>query len=122
MQGFILVLLARALGQARSQTLQGSNPYFAPYLRPGELPDGAVMPLFQEVWRIIGYQLTVPNFTAKVDQVSETIFAAYSFHGQATGSMASTAALTQLDGQLGVSQKLVKDCLTMCSLDGHIIT
>ncbi|KAL0053929.1 hypothetical protein WJX82_001314 [Trebouxia sp. C0006] len=82
-----------------AQTVHGPNPYFAPYLQAGELPDGAVVPLFQEVWRIVGNDLNTTNFTAKVDQVSETIFAAYSYQGKATGSKVSEAATTYVDGE-----------------------
>jgi len=97
----LLTMLARAPQQTCAQTVHGPNPYFAPYLQAGELPDSAVMPLFQEVWRIIGNDLNATNFTAKVDQVSETIFAAYSYQGKATGSRVSDAAPTYVDGQLG---------------------
>lgn len=84
-----------------AQTAHGPNPYIAPYLQAGELPDGAVMPLFHEVWRIVGNDLNTANFTAKVDQVAETIFAAYSYQGKATGSKVSEAATTYVDGQPG---------------------
>ncbi len=97
----LLTMLARAPQQTCAQTVHGPNPYFAPYLQAGELPDSAVMPLFQEVWRIIGNDLDTTNFAAKVDQVSETIFAAYSYQGKATGSRVSDAAPTYVDGQLG---------------------
>ncbi len=52
------------------------------------------MPLFQEVWKIVGHDLKATSFTAKVDQVAETIFAAYSYQGKATGSRVSEAALS----------------------------
>ena len=97
----LLTMLARAPQQAWAQTVRGPNPYFAPYLQAGDLPDGVVMPLFQEVWRIVGNDLNTTNFTVKVDQVSETIFAAYSYQGKATGSRVSDAAPTYVDGQLG---------------------
>jgi len=32
------------------------------------------MPLFQEVWKIVGHDLNATTFTAKVDQVAETVF------------------------------------------------
>lgn len=87
--------------QVRTQNTQGANPYFAAYLLPGELADGSLMPLFQEVWRVMGYQLTASNFTTKVSQVSQDIFAAYSYHGEATGLTVSAAAPTYVDDQPG---------------------
>ncbi len=71
------------------------------YLQAGELLDGAVMPLFQEVWRIVGNDLNTTNFNAKVDQVAEFFFAAYSYQGKATGSKVSEAATTYVDGEHG---------------------
>ena len=59
------------------------------------------MPLFQEVWRIVGNDFNATNFTARVDQVAETIFAAYSYQGKAPGFRVSDAAPTHVDGQLG---------------------
>lgn len=100
-QKALIICLAAATCRIVAQPLQGSNPYFAPYLAPGELPDGTLMPLFQEIWRVMGSQLMTTNFTAKVDQVSKTIFAAYSYHGQAMALVVSKAAPTQLDGHPG---------------------
>ena len=97
------MVLADVPQQLQAETLQGSNPYFAPYLKPGELPDDARMPLFQEVWRIIGYRMNEPNVTARVKRVAEGIFAAYSYHGQVTMSIVSMPAPTHLDGHLGAS-------------------
>jgi len=97
----LLTMLASSTQQTWAQTVHGPNPYLAPYLlQEGELPDGAVMPRFHEIWRIVGNDLNATNFTAKVDYVSETIFAAYSYQGKATGSRVSYAAATHVDGQL----------------------
>ena len=101
MLNMLLTILTRATQQTWAQTVHGPNPFFASYLQAGELPDGTVMPLFQEVWRIVGNDLNATNFTAKVDQVAETIFAAYSYQGKATGFRVSDAAPTHFDGQLG---------------------
>ena len=97
----IAVLLLASPLRTDAQTQSGPNPYFAPYLHTGELPDGSLMPLFSEVWRIMGYQLMQPNFTAQVDKVSQSIFAVYHYHGQATGVTVSTAAPVYLGGQPG---------------------
>ncbi len=77
------------------------NPYFAPYLLPGELPEGYTKELFREEWRVIGHQLDNPDFTDKVAEVSKTIYSAYSYHGHLHSLAISTAAPTMLDGQEG---------------------
>ncbi len=69
------------------------------------------MPLFQEVWKIVGHDLKATSFTAKVDQVAETIFAAYSYQGKATGSKVSEAATTYVDGERG---KLLVCTVILC--------
>jgi hypothetical protein len=86
------------------------NPYFAPYLLPGELPEGRTKELFREDWRVIGYQLDSPDFTDKVAEVSKTIYSAYSHHGHLHSLAISTAAPTTLDGQAG-------ECLLSLSFD-----
>ncbi len=115
MLNMLLKMLTSVPQPTWAQTVHGPNPYFAPYLQAGELPDGAVVPLFQEVWRIVGNDLNTTNFTAKVDQVSETIFAAYSYQGKATGSKVSEAATTYVDGERG---KLFVCTVILCSTDG----
>lgn len=105
----LLTMLTRATQQTWAQTVHGPNPFFAPYLQAGELPDGTVMPLFQEVWRIVGNDLNATNFTAKVDQVAETIFAAYSYQGKATGFRVSDAAPIHVDGQLVSPEQLANN-------------
>jgi hypothetical protein len=99
----LLTMLASSTQQTWAQTVHGPNPYFAPYLQAGELPDGTVMPRFQEIWRIVGNELNATNFTVKVDQVSGTVFAAYSYQENATAesSRVSYAAATHAHGQLG---------------------
>lgn len=84
-----------------TQPQQGANPYFAPYLKPDELPDGALMPLFNEIWTVIGSGLSHPNFTKQVDLVATGIFSQYSFHGEAVGTEIGIAAPTYLDGNPG---------------------
>ena len=84
-----------------TQPQQGANPYFAPYLEPGELPDGATLPLFHEIWTVMGSGLTSLNFTTQVDLVSTGIFSQYSFQGNATGLDIALAAPTYLDDKLG---------------------
>ena len=80
---------------------QGSNPAFAPYLLPGEIPDGALKELFQEDWRVIGSGLDVPDFHHKIAQVAKTIYSAFSYHGHVLRVVASEAAPTTLDGRKG---------------------
>ncbi len=86
------------------------NPYFEPYLLPGELPDGRTKELFREDWRVIGHQLDTPDFTDKVAEVCKTIYSAYSYHGNLHSLAVSMAAPTMLDGQAG-------DCSLSSSFD-----
>ena len=81
---------------------QGSNPYFAPYLASGELPNGTLLPLYRGTWRITGNSLDESNFTAVVSTLAETIFSAYAFHGQLDVLQPSEPAPTVLDGQPGM--------------------
>lgn len=74
------------------------GPYFAPYLKPGEIPDGVTIPLFHEVWTIMGSDLTNPNFTAQVNIAATQIFSEH-FPTRAVGSSVGVAAPTYLDGQ-----------------------
>ena len=87
-----------AIGQL---SLQDKKTHFAPYLLPGELPDGQHKLLFREDWRIIGYHLDTLDFTDKVAEVSKTIYSAYSYHGHLHSLTASDAAPTMLDGRAG---------------------
>jgi len=86
------------------------NPYFEPYLLPGELPEGRTKELFREDWRVIGHQLDTPDFTDKVAEVCKTIYSAYSYHGHLHSFAVSMAAPTMLDGQAG-------ECLFSPSFD-----
>ena len=81
---------------------QATTIYFAPYLKPGELPDGALLPLMHEVWTIMGADTTSSSFAAEVDTI------AYNFwpHTQATGIEIGKAAPTYLDGKLGKIARL----------------
>ena len=98
----LLLLSLQTLASCLTEPKQGANPHFAPYLKSGELPDGAVMPLFHEIWTVIGGGLTNPNFTAQVDLVTPSIFSQYSYHGLATSIAVAAAAPTYLDGELGM--------------------
>ncbi len=80
------------------------GPYFAPYLKPGEIPDGVTIPLFHEVWTIMGSDLTNPNFTAQVNIAATLIFSEH-FPTRAVGSSVGVAAPTYLDGQPGKAFK-----------------
>ncbi|DBA88396.1 TPA: hypothetical protein ACH3X2_004890 [Trebouxia sp. C0005] len=96
------------------------NPYFAPYLLPGELPEGRTKMLFREEWRIIGQQLDTPDFTDKVAEVSKTIYSAYSYHGHLHSFAVSTAAPTMLDGQAVSAEALTEDdfsCQVLADFD-----
>lgn len=75
--------------------------YFGQYLMPGQLPDMALLPLYQATWRIAGHELDQNNFAVAVRNLTETMFAAYSFHAQLDDLQPSQPALTRLDGQLG---------------------
>lgn len=97
-----LKLVSQASGASPPQ--QGVGPYFAPYLKPGEIPDGVTIPLFHEVWTIMGSDLTNPNFTAQVDIVATQIFSEH-FPTRATGSYVGVAAPTYLDGHPGKAFK-----------------
>ena len=101
------------------------NPYFAPYLLPGELPDGRTKELFREEWRIIGHQLDTSDFTDKVAEVSKTIYSAYSYHGHLHSLAVSTAAPTMLDGQAGEclfsSPFDLPDRFNSCAMLQHMI-
>ena len=80
---------------------QGSNPQFAPYLKPGELPNGATLPLMHEIWTIMGVDLNSSSFRNEVDTI------AYNFwnHTEATGIDAGQAVPTLLDGEPGKTAK-----------------
>lgn len=65
------------------------------------------MPLFPEIWTVMGAGLSHPNFTQQVDLVAISIFSQYSFHGQVTGTEAGVAAPVYLDGMLGAPACLV---------------
>lgn len=77
--------------------------YFGPYLMAGQLPDMALLPLYQATWRIAGHELNQDSFAAAVNNLTQTMFAAYSFHAQLDDLQPSQPALTRLDGQLGRS-------------------
>ena len=109
---FHLLVILSLLNQASSQPSPVTNPYFAPYLKPGEIPDGATIPLFHEVWTIMGSDLTDPNFTAQVDLAATQIFSSH-FPTKATGSSAGVAAPTYLDGLPG---KAFSSCLQQANL------
>ena len=100
--GSLLLISLHTLASCSTEPQQGANPHFAPYLKPGELPDGAVMPLFHEIWTVIGGGLTNPNFTAQVNLVAPSIFSQYSYHGLATSTAVAIGAPTYLDGKLGM--------------------
>ena len=76
---------------------QAANVYFAPYLLPGELPNGSTMPLMHEIWTIMGVDLNSSSFRNEVDTV------AYDFwnYTEATGIDVGQAVPTLLDGELG---------------------
>lgn len=96
--------------------LQGSNPEFAPYLLPGEIPDGKLRDLFQEDWRVIGQGLDVPDFREKVAEVAKTIYSAYSYQGHCHTVTASEAAPTTLDGRTGKpTNRYPSICIGFCS-------
>lgn len=98
----VALLLPQILAAPPSQ---GSNPYFAPYLMPGELPNGTLLPLYRGTWRITGYNLDESSFTAVVSNLAQTIFSAYAFHGQLDELQPSEPAPTVLDGQPGMHYK-----------------
>ena len=98
-----LELVSQASGASPPQ--QGVGPYLAPYLKPGEIPDGVTIPLFHEVWTIMGSGLTTPNFTAQVDIVATQIFSEH-FPTRATGSSVGVAAPTLLDGHAGNASRV----------------
>ena len=77
------------------------SPYFGPYLLPEQLPDGALLPLCHATWRIAGSQLAQDNFTAAVQNLTHTMLASYSFHGEIGAIQPSQPAPTTLDGQRG---------------------
>ena len=70
---------------------------------PGQLPDMALLPLYQATWRIAGHELNQDKFATAVKNLTQTMYAAYSFHAQLDDLQPSEPALTRLDGQLGRS-------------------
>lgn len=68
---------------------------------PGQLPEGKLLSLYQTTWRIAGHQLHQDNFTAAVRNLTQTIFASYSFHAQLDSLQPSQAAPVILNGQTG---------------------
>lgn len=87
----------------------GSNPPFAPYLLPGELPDGRQKEFFREEWRVIGADLDTPEVADKLAEISETIYLSYSFLGRLHSVSASIAAPTRLDGKAVSAADLAGD-------------
>ena len=97
------LLLSTTLRPAISQSpSQSTTVYFAPYLKPGELPDGAVLPLMHETWTIMGSDTNTSSFATEIDTI------AYNFwpHTQAAGIEVGKAAPTYLDGKLGGAARL----------------
>ena len=97
-----LVLITRIPSVISQSPTQASTVYFAPYLKPGELPNGTLLPLMREVWTIMGADTNSTSFAAEVDTI------AYNFwpHTQAAGIDIGKAAPTYLDGKLGKTIRL----------------
>ena len=95
-------LLSLHLASATPTTPAPVNSlYFGPYLKPGQLPEGKLLPLYQATWRIAGHQLHQDNLTAAVRNLTQFIFESYSFHAQLDGLQPSQPAPVTLDGQIG---------------------
>lgn len=106
----VSVMLAAGQPATSAGSSQGSNPQFAPYLKPGELPDGATLPLMHEIWTIMGVDLNSSSFRNEVDKI------AYNFwnHTEATGIDVGQAVPTLLDGELGKTAKTPDSNAPIC--------